>query len=195
MNIYVKIKIYGDIMKNLVCVLCVVLFLSLCACTPQNETDINEFLKILETGNIVSASAEDFRITKDSERYRYSYVVNDKMMLCLYSDKNGVIIQCTVTSLVKDAEFSSACSEITRTFTGKSSKKSKELVKSAFYAPIISDGYKLVLIDSQTGFTFIINHESDELNTNEYPTLKRHIDEEDISRPTVSQTELSTIND
>lgn len=180
-------------MKKTIIPLCLFLLLTLSACRPQSGADVNEFLKILGTGNIISAEAESFRITKESERYRYSYAVNDSTMLCLYADKDGVIVQCTVTSFIKNSEYFNICAEITRTFTGRTADESRKLVKSAFDSPVVSDGYKLALIDSQAGFTFLVNHESDELNTNEYPTLKRHIDEKDISRPTAGRTEKSKL--
>ena len=102
-----------------------------------------------------------------------------------------MIVQCTVTSLVRNSDFQSLCSEVTRAFTGLGSSESAKLVKSAFVSPVEHDDFKLMLIDSKAGYTFLINHISDELNTNEYPTLKRYINKEDISRPTIGTDETT----
>lgn len=180
-------------MKKIIVISVLAFLFTFCSCTAQTQTDINEFLKILGTGNVLSAESADFRITKsDNNRYRYSYAVDDNTMLCLYSGKDGVIVQCTVTSLVRNSDFQSLCTEVTRAFTGLGSSESAKLVKSAFVSPVEQDDFKLLLIDSKVGYTFLINHISDELNTNEHPTLKRHINKEDISRPTIG-TEETTI--
>lgn len=180
-------------MKKILAVSILIAALTLCSCTAQKETNINEFLKTLDMGNVLSAEESDFRITKSNEdRYRYSYAINNKTMLCLYSGTDGIIIQCTVTSLVNNSYFQSLCSEITRCFTGLNETESKKLVNSAFDSPVEINGFKLLLIDSQVGYTFLINHISDEINTNEHPTLKKHIEKEDVSRPTIG-TEETTI--
>jgi len=174
-------------MKKIYACLITISMIFLCSCTFQKEEDINEFVNTLSSGEIQSVQAEDFRIKNDGERYRYSYVLKNNIMLCLYADRNGVIVQCTVTAISDNSEFALVCNEVTRTFTGKSIEESTALVKKAFKNPLTSDGYKLTLIDSNVGLTYLINYESDEINTNEYPTLKKYIKKEDVTRPTIGE--------
>ena len=52
--------------------------------------------------------------------------------------------------------------------------------------------YKLTINNYRIGKTMILNRIENELNTNSMPTLKRKVKEEDIARPTLSDTDNFT---
>lgn len=73
-------------------------------------------------------------------------------------------------------------------FTDFSDDKSRKFLKDGGD----SDGFRLVTNDYGIGKTMILNRTGNELNTNELPTLKREVKEEDIARPILSDTTDST---
>lgn len=161
--------------------------LLLSSCVSKSEKDINELLKGFE-GEI---SAADFRVTREDERYKYSALFGNSLM-CVYTDKNGIAVQITISTEKPDKSFSGLCRNLICSFAGFSQSESDRLFTQLQKDKRIEKGkYNLVLSEFDFGTVFIINLRDDELNTNEHPTLKRPVEEEDISRPTMG-TENNT---
>lgn len=179
-------------MKNFLIAVSLTAILLLSACTPQSECDVNEFLKALSTCSTISLSIDDLTAVRDGKLVRYSHC-SDGILLCFYADSSGVIVRCTASALKRSQKLVSDFSAVCRTFTGIDSKKCLSLLESAEKnGRSFSDGYCLAAVDNQAGCTFILSHETDELNTNGYPTLKKHIRKEDISRPTIGKDEKTS---
>lgn len=157
--------------------------LLLCSCTSHDADDINEFLKRLNASPPLCA--EDFRITARDGLYRYSHMENENTLICIYAAEDGAVTRCTVTELKNQPEFEKHCVRLTEAFTRLGSEESSMLVKRALDCGNARvEEFKLTLIDSDVGRTFLVCLLDDEINTNEHPTLKGPIDEDDISRPT-----------
>lgn len=171
---------------KMVSVLLVLTVLS--SCVKSEEKDINEFLKIYNK----NLSSESFSITYDEDRYKYSYLAEKDLLICIYTDKDGVVVQCTVTSSKPQKSFYDACKSVARAFTGQTSDECSSLIETVkSEKKIQKNGNNLVLSDFNIGTVFLINKATDELNTNSNPTLKKHIDKKDISRPTLGKDETT----
>lgn len=163
----------------------------LSSCVSKSEKDINELLKNFEE----EISAADFRVTYEDERYKYSALLNNSLM-CVYADKNGISVQITVSTEKPDNSFSVLCRNSICSFTGFSQSESNRLFTQLQKDKRIKKGkYNLVLSEFDFGTVFIINLRDDKLNTNEHPTLKRPVEEEDISRPTMGMKTAQQLSD
>lgn len=175
-------------MKSLKITVPLLIIVLLTACVNQKQLNIDEFLKKYNEISESELRSSMFDISADNEQFIYSRIENG-VLLCLYSEKDGEIIQCTVTAKRgSEKSFNSLCLSITEAFTGLSAEESEKLFKS----PGISGRYKLTINDYGIGKTMILNRADNELNTNDLPTLKRKVKEEDIARPTLSDTDNST---
>lgn len=162
--------------------------LTLSACVSQKEADINIFTERLNSTEKFSLNADCYRIVSENGRYKYSQMIDDNTLLCVYADSGGIVVQCTLTVLKSDSVFRKRCIAVIQSFLLNDEGSCSKLAESAFTnGSAISDGYKLTLIDSKVGTTFLVNRSDDELNTNESPTLKKHIDKNDITRPTLGR--------
>lgn len=165
------------------------IIISLTGCVGQQEINIDEFLKKY---NLVSNEALDssmFNIFEDGN-YIYS-MIHDQNLICIYSDENGNIVQCTVTSKSPtNANFDKLCIDIICAFTDFDKEKSSEFYKCGG----TSERYKLFINDYEIGKTMILNFKTNEINNNNYPTLKRYVNEDDIARPTLTNND-KTIHD
>lgn len=156
----------------------------LTACVDQKQLSVDEFLKKYNENSAVELSDTDFTVTK-SDCYAYSAML-DGVLITLYTADDGVVEQCTVTS--KKADFDSICLNIIHTYTGFSEKKSRDFFKKGGNV----DGFHLFVNSYDVGKTMILNRSDNELNTNNLPTLKREVKEEDIARPTLPDTTESS---
>ncbi len=174
-------------------VLAAVLMLS--SCISQQDADINIFTERLNSDRTFSLSTDGYRTVSENERYRYSQMIDENTLLCVYTGHDGIVVQCTVTTLENDSIFRERCVAAAQSFMLSDTESAAKLTDSAFRkGSVISDGYKLTLIDSEVGITFLINLSDDELNTNENPTLKKHIDKEDITRPVLTAEKTDAQN-
>lgn len=169
--------------------------LTLSSCVGQKEADINIFTERLNSDKAFSLSADGYRITSENERYRYSQMADGNTIICIYTERDGIVVQCTLTTVKNDSIFRNRCAAAVRSFLLNDKESCSKLTDSAFRnGSVISDGYKLTVIDSEVGITFLINRSDDELNTNESPTLKKHIDKKDITRPTLGAEKTDAQN-
>lgn len=160
----------------------------LTACAGQSELNIDEFLAKYNSvsGEVLETSV--FTVSKD-KYYTYS-LLSDNVLICLYADRDGNIMQCTAT--VKSGtenSFDARCVNLIKTFTGFSDAESRRFLKNK----VDSGKFHLVINDYGIGKTMILNEKGNELNTNDSPTLKRKVNEEDIARPTLPVQEATTI--
>lgn len=161
----------------------------LTSCVSQSGQDINDFTESLNTLGSFILGTDAYRITAEDERHRYAQMPDDDTLICIYTGSDGYVVQCTLTALKDDKSFRQRCADIAEVFIGSNANK---LTEKAF-----SDGSaegsdcKLTLIDSDIGKTFLINRYDDELNTNGSPTLKKHINPEDVTRPTLGENNTS----
>lgn len=164
------------------------MIISLTACTGQSQLNIDEFLTKYNSVSGEALEAQMFTVSKD-KYYTYS-LLSDNVLICLYAGQDGNIIQCTATvkSGTKNS-FDSRCVNLIKAFTGFSDTESNEFFKNKGD----SGKFHLVMNDYGIGKTMILNEKGNELNTNEYPTLKRQVNEEDIARPTLPPQESTTI--
>lgn len=168
-------------MKKLRFIIPFVLIILLTSCIEQREADIGIFTDCLNSKGCLCIDTDSYKITSENGRYRYSYMPDSNTLLCVYTDNNGIVVQCSLTVLKADENFRKMCICLSDAFMYESSEKAVGKAFRNGSADI--DGYRLALIDSSVGQTFLINHSDDEINTNENPTLKKHIDEKDVSRP------------
>lgn len=160
----------------------------LTACAGQSELNIDEFLAKYNSvsGEVLETSV--FTVSKD-KYYTYS-LLSDNVLICLYAGRDGNIIQCTAT--VKSGtenSFDARCVNLIKAFTGFSDAESRRFLKNKGD----SGKFHLVINDYGIGKTMILNEKGNELNTNDYPTLKRKVNEEDIARPTLPVQESTTV--
>lgn len=165
--------------------LLIIIFLT--ACMGQKQLNVDEFL--IKYNNLSSSELKstDFTVTSHNIYYVYSAVSNG-VFIAFYTKSDGVVEQCTVTSKSGSNHFDAACLNIIKVFTDFSDDKSRKFLKDGGD----SDGFRLVTNDYGIGKTMILNRTGNELNTNELPTLKREVKEEDIARPILSDTTDST---
>ena len=176
-------------MKPLKVLTAILAVIMLTGCVAQKQLDIYEILKKYNAVSGEKLDSEMFTVTLD-EDYKYSYVKNG-ILLCFYCGTDGVINQCTVTAKNNEkAEFESVCRSIIMCFTDYTEEKSIEFLKEHE----ISDSFNLIIVENELGKTMILNKTTNELNSNEYPTLKRTVDEKSISRPTLGETQSDYIN-
>lgn len=164
------------------------IIISLTACTGQSQLNIDEFLAKYNSVSGEALETQMFTVSKD-KYYTYS-LLSDNVLICLYAGQDGNIVQCTATvkSGTKNS-FDSRCVNLIKAFTGFSDTESNEFFKNKGD----SGKFHLVMNDYGIGKTMILNEKGNELNTNEYPTLKRQVNEEDIARPTLPPQESTTI--
>ena len=179
--------------KISVCILCILL---LCSCTGRSEKGIYELTYLLNQNGDFNICAEDYRVTRENDMYKYCVPVNEGL-LCVYTDRNGIAVQCTLTVVKENNLFRKNCISLSEALTGCNTDECDRLVKLAFAEGRTDNGqYNFVLISNTVGTTFLVNRSDCEINTNGLPTLKREIRKEDISRPTaeVEKTAYSKTN-
>lgn len=163
------------------------ILVSLCSCVGQREMDLNELVKKINADEILLPPAEEFSVYGENNEYRFSCMINSEMLLCVYSGNDGKIRQITLTGEKCGEACTKLRTELIKAFTDTDIQKSQKLLKKA-----VADGryiyeiYNIAVIDCDIGETLLLNYAQDEINTNENPTLKRHVSEDDVSRPTAA---------
>lgn len=170
-------------MKKLLLIIQFAVIILLSSCTGQKEADIGIFTQRLNNSEAFGIEAEAYRITAEGERFKYSYLPDNNTLLCIYTDSDGIVVQCTLTVFKADSAFQKRCTALSDSLLLTDCEKQ---VAAAFKNGSADyNGYKMTLIQSNIGQTFLINHTDDEINTNDSPTLKKHIEKDDITRPTL----------
>lgn len=175
-------------MKPLKIIFPLLIIIFLTACVSQKQLNIDELLKKYNSITESELKSSMFTVFESGNNFVYKKIENGAL-LCLYAAEDGEIVQCTVTvKSGNENNFDSLCKTMTEAFTGFSAEESEKFFKSTG----TSGKYKLTINDYTIGKTMILNELGNELNTNTLPTLKREVKEEDIARPTLSDTESTT---
>ncbi len=182
-------------MKNSIIIILTSIFILLfCACENKSNYDLNEFLISFNKNGGYDFKAADFTVTKETD-YIYSVLTDNNTLLTLYANDNNEIIQCTVTTNKNENKnYYKLCNEVLRTITKSSSEDSqKNINKVRTLKKAEYNGWLLTEIKSEIGTVFLINRQTNELNTNNLPTLKEDIEKNEITRQTaVKVTENNT---
>lgn len=162
------------------------------SCISTDDKNIHEFIKLLNTTEYLDLNYEDFALTKNDELI-YSYMTQEKSLLSLYSTSTGAITRCSVSSEKNTEDFLKLCIATITAFTNESVDECESAIDRSFAVgkSEISNSV-LLTIKNDVGITFIVCHNTDDILSNQKPTLKRHIDEKDISRPTIGENEKLT---
>ncbi len=175
-------------MKPLKIIFTLLIIILLTSCVGQKQLNIDELLKKYNsiTGSELESSM--FTVYKSGNDFVYKRI-EGSALLCLYAAKDGEITQCTVTVKSNDKTgFEPLCISVIETLTGFSANESEDF----FQSPGTLKNYKLTINNYGIGKTMILNKIENELNTNSMPTLKRKVKEENIARPTLSDTDNFT---
>ena len=177
-------------LKSLCLIICLVM---LCSCVSQREMNIGEFIKKVNSEAEILPSSDTFDVYRDGELYRYSKLLNEHLLLCIYSDTDGTAARITLTSEKPDRQYADLRPVLLSAFTGKTADECKKIISEAENAVNISkDIYTIAIIKVGEAETFLISYSDDIINANGCPTLKRHINEKDISRPTIGTQKALT---
>ena len=171
----------------------VIMLVFLTSCMSTDQKNIHELIKSVNESDNMSLKFEDFTLTQ-GEELTYSYLTDGNSLISLYSSSTGDIIRCSVTGEKKNEEFLTTCKAIVSAFTGEPEEDSETAIRRAIAAGR-SEFYRYVLlcVKSDAGISIIACHSGDEFLTNQSPTLKRHIDNDDISRPTIGKDDKTTL--
>lgn len=175
-------------MKPLKIIFPLLIIIFLTACVGQKQLNIDELLKKYNSITENALKSSMFTVFESGDNYVYKKIENGAL-LCLYAADDGEIIQCTVTAKNENKNnFDTLCISLIEAFTGFSAEESEKFFQNSG----TSKNYKLTINDYTIGKTMILNEIGNELNTNTLPTLKREVKEEDIARPTLSDTDNFT---
>lgn len=178
-------------MKHLKLALIPILILMLTSCVSNDEKNIHEFIKLINSQGQAELTAEDFKITKDNG-LQYSYMADENTLITLYSDESGGIFQCSVTSDGKSNLNRQWYTTLTKCLSGLSEAECENAIEAAQSSGQSTLGiYLITYRNYKIGNTLIINRKDAVLNTNNEPTLKDHIENDDISRPTLSDNDIT----
>ena len=156
--------------------------------------NIDEYIAKVNAESELLPSSDSFAIYRDGEKYRYTSVLSQHLMLSIVSGDDGEITEITLVTDRPDRQYSELRPVLLSSFTSKSTDECSKLISDAKDKVKLSFGiYNIAVIDCGGAETFLINFADDELNTNECPTLKRHVDKNDISRPTDNNAHTSTV--
>lgn len=173
--------------KSLCIFLCLIL---LSSCVGQRELDVNEFIKKANASVEILPSAENFNIYREDKAYRHSAMINENMILNFYSLSDGKIQRITLTTDAPDKEYDKLCSVLLETMCDLTVQEAEKILSNAENSVNVKFGiYCIAIIKSDIGETFLISYADDEINSNNCPTLKKHINDEDVTRPTAAVEE------
>ncbi len=172
-------------MKPIIFVCTILFILTLTACSSQSKIDINRYLDEIYFSDSSDLSIDDFLLTSKGDEYVYKAVKNGAL-LSVFCNSKGEITQIVITTQKRSEFYDRLCIASIKAFAG-SSQAENEYKKAVATGEAYTGDFKVTFSDYQIGQTIIINQKSDEINTNNNPTLKRYINEKDISRPTLSQ--------
>ena len=162
--------------KTLKIISTVILLLTIMtSCTSESQKNINELLNELNKNYGYDFKAEYFTIEK-KENIIYHIMTDNNTLYSLYSNKNGEIIQCTLSSFDKNSKKNYNLLINTGVIlTNQTQKDFSTFIKNAQeYGKYKKNGWTVVLISHTTADTFIINKSGNPINHNNRPTLKNN---------------------
>lgn len=177
------------------CAVALVLLLILPSCAVEGGSSVSELLKAVNAEYGRAYSEDSFTLSRNTELV-YSAVPEAGTMIRLYADDNFVVFRAVITT-VKNLKYAeTACAEFTSALSGEAYADCFRAVKSAEKDGSSPIGDRvLIFVDAAGSKTFISCKESDVINTSDKPTLKRYVDDEDVSRPTVGNSTAEAADD
>lgn len=162
--------------KTLKIISTVILLLTIMtSCTSESQKNINELLNELNENYGYDFKAEYFTIEK-KENIIYHIMTDNNTLYSLYSNKNGEIIQCTLSSFDKNSKKNyNLLIDTGVILTNQTQKDFSTFIKNVQeYGKYEKNGWTVVLISHTTADTFIINKSGNPINHNNQPTLKNN---------------------
>ncbi len=161
----------NKIFNIIITILSLLTFLT--SCTSESEKDINEFLNELNNKYGYDFKTEYFTIEK-KENIIYHIMTDNNTLYSLYSNKDGEIIQCTLSSFDKNNKNNYNLLINTGVIlTNETQNDFSTFIKNAKkYGVYEENGWTVVLISNTTADTFIINKSGNPINHNNQATLK-----------------------
>lgn len=156
---------------NLICILLVILF-NFSSCMYDSDIGMYELVAAINTQHGYKIDTDDFLIEK-KENIIYHKMTDNNTLLSLYCNKNGVIIQCTLSCFdINNHTSLELLSAIGSVLTNVSVENFKTSVKKVEYSEKATiNGWNITFIKNSLGITYIITQESCEISSNK-PTLK-----------------------
>ena len=178
-------------MRCFKCLILLSALLLLTSCAVDSGSSVSELLSAVNDEYGREYSEDSFTLSRNTELV-YSAVPEAGTMIRLYADKSYVVFRAVITT-VKNLKYAeTACAEFTSALAGEAYADCVRAVKSAEADGSAPIGDRIIIfVDAAGSKTFIICGKSDELNTSDKPTLKRYVDDADVSRPTADAGETS----
>ncbi len=160
--------------KLIIALTTITIVLSLTACQSHSEKNIHELIKTLNSAYQYNLNTSDFIIEK-SENIIYHKITNDKNILSFYCNKNGEIIQCTLSSFdINNPDNCKIMSAIGSILTQEKEKNIESILKDPHnHTGFNKHNWKIYIVKNSLGITYIIKQEISE--SGQKPTLKNEI--------------------
>ena len=160
--------------KLIIALTTITIVLSLTACQSHSEKNIHELIKTLNSAYQYNLNISDFIIEK-SENIIYHKITNDKNILSFYCNKNGEIIQCTLSSFdINNPNNCKIMSAIGSILTQEKEKNIESILKEPHnHTGFNKHNWKIYIVKNSLGITYIIKQEISE--SGQKPTLKNEI--------------------
>lgn len=161
--------------KLIIALTTITIVLSLTACQSHSEKNIHELIKTLNSAYQYNLNTSDFIIEK-SENIIYHKITNDKNILSFYCNKNGEIIQCTLSSFdINNSENCKIISAVGSILTKEKAENIESILnQSDNNTSFNKNNWQIYAVKNTLGITFVIKQAGPE-NT-PMPTLKNKIE-------------------
>ncbi len=175
--------------KSIIYILTVLMALSFYGCERNNKYNLDEFINALNSQGNYNLSAEQFTITKEDDNYIFSCMVDSNILISLYADEVGEIIQyCITKDRTPNENYYLLCECIFKIISDINANECTDLIKDLKNNQTCSyDGWLVTDIVTPVGDNIIINRQNSSVNTPTLPTIRGYVSEDDISRPTVTE--------
>lgn len=149
--------------------------LSLTSCQSYSEKNIHEIINILNSEYHYSFNISDFIIEKN-ENIIYHKITDNKNILSFYCNKNGEIIQCTLSSFdINNSENCKIMSAIGSILTREKAENIESILNSSDNNTSFNkNNWQIYTIKNSLGITYVIKQENSE--SNQKPPLKKEIE-------------------
>ena len=161
--------------KTLKIISTVILLLTIMtSCTSESQKNINELLNELNKNYGYDFKAEYFTIEK-KQNIIYHIMTDNNTLYSLYSNKNGEIIQCTLSSFdINNPDNCKIMSAIGSILTQEKEKNIESILKDPHnHTGFNKHNWKIYIVKNSLGITYIIKQENSE--SGQKPTLKNEI--------------------
>ena len=151
----------------------IIILISLNACKSESKNDFKEFINEMNLKFGHNLNCDDFFAEK-KENIIYHTMIDNNTMFSLYSNKNGEIIQCTLSSFdIKNTNNLNFLTESGLILTGESKESLNVMFKNAETNGTCSEkGWTISIVKNDLAVTYIINRTTSEINDNQKPTVK-----------------------